>query len=64
MKNRGLLFADKREEVVSINLSIFREEILNVVFMQKKKTVKLRCDDRFTHAFTACSCVFKEIALV
>ncbi len=25
---------------------------------------KLRCDERFTHAFTACSCVFKEIALV
>ncbi len=26
--------------------------------------VKLRCDERFTHAFTACSCVFKEITLV
>ncbi len=26
--------------------------------------VKLRCDDRFTHAFTACSCVFKVIKLV
>ncbi len=25
---------------------------------------KLRCDDRFTHAFTACGCVFKEITLV
>jgi len=27
-------------------------------------SVKLRCDERFTHAFTACSCVFKEITLV
>ncbi len=27
-------------------------------------TLKLRCDERFTHAFTACSCVFKEITLV
>jgi len=26
--------------------------------------LKLRCDERFTHAFTACSCVFKEITLV
>jgi hypothetical protein len=25
---------------------------------------KLRCDERFTHAFTACGCVFKEITLV
>ncbi len=25
---------------------------------------KLRCDERFTHAFTACSCVFKENTLV
>ncbi len=26
--------------------------------------LKLRCDERFTHAFTACSCVFKVITLV
>jgi hypothetical protein len=26
--------------------------------------LKLRCDERFTHAFTACGCVFKEITLV
>jgi hypothetical protein len=26
--------------------------------------LKLRCDERFTHAFTACGCVFKEIMLV
>jgi len=24
---------------------------------------KLRCDERFTHAFTACGYVFKEITL-
>jgi len=24
----------------------------------------MRCDERFTHAFTACKCVFKEITLV
>jgi hypothetical protein len=26
--------------------------------------LNLRCDERFTHAFTACGCVFKEITLV
>jgi len=26
--------------------------------------LKLRCDERFTHAFTACGCVLKEITLV
>ncbi len=26
--------------------------------------LKLRCDERFTHAFSACCCVFKEITLV
>jgi len=26
--------------------------------------LKLRCDNRFQRAFTACSCVFKEITLV
>jgi hypothetical protein len=26
--------------------------------------LKLRCDERFTHAFTACERVFKEITLV
>jgi len=28
------------------------------------QTIKLRCDERFTHAFTACGCVLKEITLV
>jgi len=27
-------------------------------------SLKLRCDERFTHTFTACGCVFKEITLV
>jgi len=27
-------------------------------------TLRMRCEERFTHAFTACNCVFKEIALV
>jgi len=26
--------------------------------------LKLRCDSRFQRAFTACSCVFKEITLI
>jgi hypothetical protein len=26
--------------------------------------LKLRCKERFTHAITACSCVFKELTLV
>jgi len=26
--------------------------------------LKLRCDDRFMHAFTACGCVLKDITLV
>jgi len=29
-----------------------------------QNNLKLRCDRRFTHAFTACSCVFKVITLV
>jgi len=28
------------------------------------KKFKLRCDERFKHAFTACSCVFKVITMV
>ncbi len=26
--------------------------------------IKFLCDERFTHAFNACGCVFKEITLV
>jgi len=29
-----------------------------------KASLWLRCDERFTHAFTACNCVFKENTLV
>ncbi len=29
-----------------------------------RTSFKLRCDERFTHAFTARGCVFKEITLV
>jgi len=28
------------------------------------KALKLRCDERFTHGFTACGCVFQVIILV
>ncbi len=27
------------------------------------QSFKLRCDERFTHAFTVCGCVFKEMTL-
>jgi len=37
------------------------QEGANVFFSQN---LKLRCDERFTHAFTAWGCVFKEITLV
>jgi len=44
------------------------EEVLFLAFshlpLAKVCEVKLCCDDRFTHAFTACSCVFKVITLV
>jgi len=33
------------------------------VTRHQRKSVKLRCDKRFTHMFTACGCVFKEITL-
>ncbi len=32
--------------------------------IQCRQKLKLRCDERFTHAFTACGCIFKEITLV
>ncbi len=37
---------------------------LKVYDVNCERTLKLRCDSRFQHAFTACSCVFKEITLV
>jgi len=32
--------------------------------IEKICNLKVRCDERFTHALTACGCVFKEITLV
>jgi len=32
--------------------------------MYKNVRLKLRCDERFTHAFTASGCIFREITLV
>jgi len=34
------------------------------ISQNKRSTLKLRCDECFTHAFTACGCVFREITLV
>ncbi len=31
---------------------------------QQRTSIKLRCDERFTHAFTECERVFKEFTLV
>jgi len=36
----------------------------NFILMSFAFHFKLRCDERFTHAFTACGCVFKVITLV
>jgi hypothetical protein len=39
--------------------------VANAALNDRISTIKLHCDERFiTHAFTACSCVFKEITLV
>jgi hypothetical protein len=38
--------------------------ILAAKLLFSNQVLKLRCDRRFQHAFTACSCVFKVIALV
>ncbi len=32
--------------------------------IERTFTLQLRCDERFTHAFTACNCVFKVITMV
>jgi len=46
------------EKPVSCNRNLSRiRRFLN-------KPFKLRCDTRFQHAFTACSCIFKKITLV
>jgi hypothetical protein len=52
-----------------INVLILIEQIMHHIFymaigMIVLAKVKLRCDERLTHAFTACSCVFNEIISV
>jgi len=39
-------------------------KLIQFVFGQGETILKLRCDERFTHAFTSYGCVFKEITLV
>jgi len=39
-------------------------EAVNSIISLDKCKIKLRCDERFTHAFTACGCVFNEITMV
>jgi hypothetical protein len=44
---------------------IFLLGLLTIGFrFQYNKPLKLRCDERFMYAFTAYSCVFKELTLV
>jgi len=37
---------------------------LVIIFTNFDVYLKLRCDERFTHAFSACGCIFKEITFV
>jgi hypothetical protein len=53
-KSQDLLFAPHVGESKTIATN----------FICGKEEVKLRCDERFTHAFTACVGVFKVITLV
>jgi hypothetical protein len=41
-----------------------QKRLLVIALSFKNSHLKLSCDERFTHAFTACGCVFKEITLV
>ncbi len=43
----------------SMPIFIFSKQVQRYIL-----ALKLRCDEHFTHAFTACGCVFKEITLV
>jgi len=53
-----------------VNHSSFHQQLIAASRLHKGNRrlvsifIKLRCDERFTHAFTACGCVFKEITLV
>jgi len=42
------------------NLTFERKLAFNSPF-SKRSTLMLRCDERFTHAFTACGCVFMKL---
>jgi len=48
-------------------MELFINDVTLITLTSRSKirtNLKLRCDERFTHAFTACGCVFKEITLV
>jgi len=38
--------------------------VFSAIYGQIRSFLKLRCDERFTHAFTACGSIFKVITLV
>jgi len=50
----------KKKWVLSVKQNLNHEKRRSYIF----KSLELSCDSRFQHAFTACSCVFKEITLV
>jgi len=50
-------------EIIVILYNLFYRFVA-ISFPKLHQCLKLRCDERFTNAFTACSCVFKEITLV
>jgi hypothetical protein len=55
--------------IVLVAIFIFRIWLLTpfalaLLFCLSFFTLKMRCDERFSHAFTACGCVFEEITLV
>jgi len=48
----------------SFNKSTNLKKFYYFVSLVTGYALKLHCDERFTHAFTACGCFFKEITLV
>ncbi len=63
----NLVYLTVMSEMVKVNQRFF-SELWKKKEIEFKRTLevslKLSCDSRFTHAFTACSCVFKVITLV
>jgi len=47
-----ITFSDNKNDTKQISFLIFDTQVW---------LIKMRCNERFTHAFTACSCVFKVI---